>query len=209
MADARAELLEVSGPADRWRALGLTVMADGTIPFLFASLAVTDATDRDGIVGWAISGIDPDVTDIDGLPTRVVDARVPTLADHPNGAVEVDHVVVTTGSLERTSDAITAATGCELRRVRDLGHSRQGFHRLGRGGLIVEIVERPEIDDSHASFWGLVLNVGDLDAALTLLGPDLVGEAKDAVQPGRRIATVRREAGLAMPLALMSLPGSS
>jgi hypothetical protein len=32
------------------------------------------------------------------------------------------------------------------------------------------------------------------------------GEARPAVQPGRRIATVRRSAGLAAPVALMSPP---
>jgi hypothetical protein len=31
-----------------------------------------------------------------------------------------------------------------------------------------------------------------------------VGEIRDAVQPGRRIATLRRSAGLALPVALMT-----
>ena len=31
-----------------------------------------------------------------------------------------------------------------------------------------------------------------------------VGEVRDAVQPGRRIATLRRSAGLAIPVALMT-----
>ena len=30
------------------------------------------------------------------------------------------------------------------------------------------------------------------------------GEVRDAVQPGRRIATLRRSAGLAIPVALMT-----
>jgi hypothetical protein len=32
-----------------------------------------------------------------------------------------------------------------------------------------------------------------------------VGPIRDAVQPGRRIATVRRSAGLSVPVALMSV----
>jgi hypothetical protein len=32
----------------------------------------------------------------------------------------------------------------------------------------------------------------------------LLGDIRDAVQPGRRIATVRREAGLGVPVALMT-----
>lgn len=54
-----------------------------------------------------------------------------------------------------------------------------------------------------ARLWGLTLAVEDLDAAAALLG-DRLGHVKDAVQPGRRIATVRREAGLSVPVALMT-----
>ena len=53
------------------------------------------------------------------------------------------------------------------------------------------------------AFWALVAVVGDLDAAAERLGPRL-GAARDAVQPGRRIATVRRDAGIGPALALMS-----
>ncbi len=81
---------------------------------------------------------------------------------------------------------------------------RQGFHRIGRGGLIVELVERPEIPDGPAAFWGLVVIVDDLDVACELLGPDRISAPKNAVQPGRRIATIRSDAGLGLPVALMT-----
>ena len=81
---------------------------------------------------------------------------------------------------------------------------RQGFHRIGSGGLIVELVERPEIPDGPASFWGIVINVDDLDAACALIGADRISAPKDAVQPGRRIATIRGEVGLGLPVALMT-----
>ena len=42
---------------------------------------------------------------------------------------------------EATLDAIAEATGCELKRVREGGSMRQGFHRIGSGGLIVELVD--------------------------------------------------------------------
>jgi hypothetical protein len=45
--------------------------------------------------------------------------------------------------------------------------------------------------------------VSDLDATARLLGNHL-GDVKDAVQPGRRIASLRKEAGLALPVAFMS-----
>jgi hypothetical protein len=203
--EARVEWLTIGGDPQQWRALGLTVSGDGLVPFLFTSLRIVDG--EPGIQGWTLSGIDPAIDEIDGLSTTVVDASRPVIAQHPNGAVELDHLVVLTGSLERTCGAIADATGAPLKRVRDLGHTRQGFHRVGRGGVIVEVVERREVGDGPASFWGVVLNVADLDAAVDVAGPELVGSAKDAVQPGRRIATVRNEAGLGLPVAMMSVPG--
>ena len=53
-------------------------------------------------------------------------------------------------------------------------------------------------------FWGVVLIVDDLDAAFALIGPDRMSAPKDAVQPGRRIATVRDDVGLGLPVALMT-----
>jgi hypothetical protein len=156
-----------------------------------------------GIVGWALSGLDVAVDEIDGLPTAVVRPSAPAFADHPLGAVGLDHVVVLTSSIDRTSSALERMTRCPLKRVREVGAMRQGFHRIGAGGLIVELVERPEVTASAAAFWGLVVVVEDLDAAVGHLG-DRIGAAKDAVQPDRRIATIRPEAGLGLPVALMS-----
>ncbi len=202
---ARVEWLTIRGDPHHWRALGLTVSGDGLVPFLFTSLRIVEGVP--GIEGWALSGIDPAIDEIDGLATTVVDVLSPVVAQHANGAVELDHVVVLTGSLERTCGAIADATGAPLKRVRDLGDTRQGFHRIGRGGMIVEVVERREVGDDPASFWGVVINVSDLDAAVDLAGPEIIGVPKDAVQPGRRIATVRGEVGLGLPVAMMSLQG--
>jgi hypothetical protein len=44
-----------------------------------------------------------------------------------------------------------------------------------------------------------------LERTVAFLG-DRVGEIRDAVQPGRRIATLRRSAGLSVPVALMTPP---
>ena len=54
--------------------------------------------------------------------------------------------------------------------MRELGEIRQGFHRLGGGGLIVEVVERAGLADGPAGLWGLVINVEDLDAAVSVIG---------------------------------------
>ena len=113
--------------------------------------------------------------------------------------------MITTPDPERTWAALQAA-GMTLRRERRAGTPerplRQGFFRHGEA--IAEVVGPAEPEgDGPAAFWGLTLTVADLDggggAARRPPGP-----LRDAVQPGRRIATVRREAGLGTAVALMS-----
>jgi hypothetical protein len=208
--EPRVEWLTVVGDPAVWSSLGLTVTDDGVVALIGTSIRIVppggggdDDGGVTGIVGWALSGT-RDVDDIDGLATEVVDPSTPVYAAHPLRASGIDHVVVSTADLERTSGAIAAATGCELKRIREVGSMRQGFHRIGRGGLIVEIVERPDLPAGPATFWGLVLIVDDLDAAYELIGADRISAPKDAVQPGRRIATVRAEVGVGLPVALMT-----
>ena len=216
---ARVEWLTVVGDVEAWRSLGLTVVEGGggagVVPLIGTALRIvgsggpSTADEAAGIVGWAISGVDEIATgsrlDVDGLATEVVDApEHPAFAVHAVGAQALDHVVVLTDELARTSGAIADVTGCELKRVREVGTMRQGFHRIGRGGLIVELVERPEVEAGTTAFWGLVLIVDDLDRACAVIGEERIGAPKDAVQPGRRIATVRAEAGLGLPVALMT-----
>jgi len=123
---------------------------------------------------------------------------VPT---HPNGVVAIDHVVVTSPDPARTIAALQAV-GLEPRRTRDHGVMRQTFFRLGP--VILELVGPPAPDgDGPARFWGIAFTVADLDATARYLG-DRLGTVKDAVQPGRRIASLRKEAGLAVPMAFMS-----
>ena len=203
--DPKVEWLTVAGDVDTWRSLGLTVTTEGLIPLVGASIRIVAATgdQESGITGWALSGVEA-VPEIDGLVTEVVAPMAPTYAQHPLRASGLDHVVVSTADLERTSAAIAVATHCELKRIREVGTMRQGFHRIGRGGLMVELVERPDLPAGPASFWGLVLIVDDIDAAYELIGSERISPPKDAVQPGRRIATIRADVGLGLPVALMT-----
>lgn len=205
---AKVEWLEVAGDRDAWRSLGLVVGDDGLVPLMGTCLRVMVPGDEGatGIVGWAMSGVPAELDGavIDGLATSVVEVGGPVFAQHEVGASGLDHVVVMTADLERTTGAIADATGCELKRVREVGSMRQGFHRIGRGGLIVEVVERTEVDEGLSSFWGLVINVDDLDVACERIGAARIGAPKDAVQQGRRIATISRVVGLGVPVALMS-----
>ena len=157
----------------------------------------------EGIVGWRLSS--PAAAEIDGLPQAApADVPAPAGGPHPGGITQIDHLVVFTSDLERTTAAL-GEVGVERRRVREVetddGPLRQGFFRLGE--VILEVVEHARVEDGPARFWGITFAVRDLEAAAELLG-DHLGSIRDAVQPGRRIATVRREARLGLPVALIS-----
>lgn len=167
------------------------------------NLSFVPGGERDGILGWSLSGASS--AELDGLPTRLVEpAGGPAATAHPVGALAVDHIVAFTPSLERTVTAVESA-GIELRRRREgevMGRQvRQAFFRLGEP--LLEVVEHSEAPQGPAVFWGLTLTVADIDAAARLLG-DRLGAVRDAVQPGRRIGTVRGEAGLGAPVALIT-----
>jgi hypothetical protein len=71
------------------------------------------------------------------------------------------------------------------------------------GDVIVELFGPAKpAGDGPATFWDLAYTVADLDATVRRLG-GAVGLARAAVQPGRRIASLRRGV-LAVPTAFMS-----
>jgi glyoxalase/bleomycin resistance protein/dioxygenase superfamily protein len=124
--------------------------------------------------------------------------------------VSVDHVVAFSPDLDRTVATLESA-GLDLRRIREeptpAGAPRQAFFRLGEVILeCIQLPDSPELDRSRkATFWGLALRTSDMDATAAYLG-DKLGEPRAAVQEGRRIATLQREAGSTVPLAFMTLP---
>lgn len=199
-ASTRPELvaLEIADPPARWEALGFSVSPDRVIELGGVQLRL--GADGEGIVSWALRGIAPTEA-VDGLPTQVIDQSVGLVKEraavgHPNGATELDHVVIVTSDFDRTADAVAAA-GMPLRRLAERNGARQGFRRLGPG--IMEIVQASE---GPTRFWGLVVIVSDLDALAERLG-GLLREIRPAVQPGRRIAPLRSEAGLSPAVAFM------
>ena len=176
-----------------WQRLGFTVR-DGEIALGGARLCV--GADGSGIVGWSLRHLT--ASDLDGLSATPSSAPPPEPAEHPIGAVALDHVVALTPDLDRTVGKLRAA-GMDLRRIREGPHGlRQAFFVLGSA-----LLELGGPADGDVRFWGLTVAVRDLEAAAERLG-DRLGPIRDAVQPGRRIATLRAEAGVGVPMALIT-----
>lgn len=202
--------LVLADEPDRWRALGFALDGD-RLQLGAVWLRLAGERAGRGIVGWSLRGLAG--VELDGLPTIGSESARPSEREpHPNGIVGIDHVVAMTPELDRTVQALEQA-GLDLRRIREeptpAGAPRQAFFRLG--AEILEVVQEPEHvvlareGDGRrgARLWGLALLAPDLDRTVEALG-EHAGEAREAVQPGRRIATVKRSAGLAVPVALMS-----
>lgn len=193
--------LTLGAPPAAWAAAGF-VVAGTRCRIGDVELLLTGG--EAGLRGWTLGG-SGSAEAIDGLPTTwtadTADAPGPP---HPIGVVRLDHVVVVTDALERTTEALAAEAGLEVRRIREAGGGvRQAFLWLGDRQLLLEVVESPDAPAGGARLWGLTVVTEDLDAAGARLGPAL-GPSHAAVQPGRRIATVRREAGLGAAVALIT-----
>lgn len=206
---ATLDELVVADEAEAWRACGFAVEDDvcvvGEVRIRFAP------EEGRGLSGWSLRGVGS--TELDGLATARSERSLPDAAPaHPNGITALDHVVAISSDLDRTVAALEAA-GLDLRRIREeptpAGAPRQAFFRVGEA--ILEVVQEPAEateragGDRLAFFWGLAFITPDLDATVAHLG-ERAGEAREAVQPGRRIATLRRNAGLSVPVALMTRP---
>jgi len=207
--------LVLADEPERWAALGFTVDG-GCCQLGTVRLRLAGREAGRGIIGWSLRGIASVELDTHwahgGLPTTRSDTPVPATAPaHPNGVLSIDHVVAFSPALDRSVGALQAA-GLDLRRIREqptpAGAPRQAFFRLG--AEILEVVQEPDGAVERGGgparpmrLWGLALAVADLDRAVRDLGPN-AGSIRPAVQPERRIATLRRAAGLSVPVALIS-----
>jgi len=202
--------LTVADPPEAWSALGFELEGDVcALGDVRIRLAGADA--GKGLGGWSLRDVDG--VELDGLATTLSDRPPPSERPaHPNGINAIDHVVAITPALDRTV-AVLEAAGLDLRRIREAptpaGAPRQALFRLG--ATILEVVQEPPEaieragGDHPAFFWGLAFVAPDLEATVAELG-DHVSEIRPAIQPGRRIATLRRSAGLSVPVALMTPP---
>ena len=182
--------LVVGGSPDPWESLGFAKLSSEGSRTLFSLSDVqliVDSSHQPGMVDWVLA--DAPFAGPSG----------------PIGCIGVDHVVWRTNDLDATCDDITRLTGAPRKRVRDAGNGvTQGFHRAG--SVIIEVVAGGAPVEVPA-LWGFVVNVADLNAVCNHVGPDVMGQPKNAVQQGRRIATARAMAGLGVPFALMDTVG--
>jgi hypothetical protein len=222
--------LTVGDEADAWRSVGFRVDETGACPVGAVRIRLVGDDDGRGrgILGWGLAGVgrppEPLAADhphrvfldeaaesagsVDGLATLVGDVPPASAASpdppirHPNGVTKLDHLVVLTPDLDRTTAALESL-GVAARRTRDAGGGRrQRFFRLGE--VILEVVGPTEPSGAGpAHFWGLAFTAADIDATAAHLA-GRISEPKSAVQAGRRIATLRAGEAVSVPVAFMS-----
>jgi Glyoxalase-like domain len=216
-ADAPRHLTQITIGDDpaAWAAAGFSV-ANGVTRVGEVDFRLVGAEGGRGILGWDLGG-----EAIDGLPyvSAVVPADHATV--HANGATLIDHVVIASPDLDRTVAAFATA-GFPIRRERVaenfgapirqcFAKSRDvileligGVEPEADGAALSRRASSPSGEFARAQFVGLALNVSDLDTLAADLGSG-IGSIKAAVQPGRRIATLRhREFGISVPIAVMT-----
>lgn len=199
--------IDVADPPDAWERAGFGVDPDDRCRVGGVGVRLVGRDCGTGIVGWSLSGLPLDLAEVAGIPTTPSQAAAVVPGTHPNGVVSIDHIVVSSPDLGRTVAAL-AAVGAQPRRERDgeLGGRpiRQIFFRFGE--VIIEVVGTPEtVNTGPSSLWGITYTA-DLDTAAAFFG-DRTGPVRPAVQPGRRITTLRhQELGMSVRTALLSAP---
>ncbi|BBX68495.1 VOC family protein [Mycolicibacterium psychrotolerans] len=207
------ESLHIADPAEAWARAGFSVDPDGGPDVDVCRVGgvrvrLVGRTRGTGIIGWALRGLPSEsrLHDVDGIPTAISQADAPAPAAHPNGVIAIDHVVVLSPDLHRTVGALVSL-GVEPRRERDteLGGRpiRQIFFRFAE--VVIEVVGTPgTAGTGPATLWGITYVVADIDATAALLGQRTT-PVKQAVQPGRRITTLRHhDFGMSVRTAMIS-----
>jgi len=202
------EELEIADPADAWRQAGFSVDSDAVCRVGGVRIRLVGRARGAGIVGWSLRGLPSNgsVGDLDGIPTTTSSALAAAPAAHANGVTAIDHIVLLSPDLGRTVESLVSI-GVNPRRERDaeLGGRpvRQIFFRMGEA--ILEVVGSPgTADEGPSTLWGVTYVAADIDATASFFG-DRTTPVKEAVQPGRRITTLRHhELGISVRSAIIS-----
>ena len=128
-------------------------------------------------------------------------------SEQPNGAFKIDHVVVVSEAPSQTKAALERF-GLIGKGARSFGSgdAERSQCFFWSGELLIELVG-PAAEKADASplarIWGVTFVVDDF-APLLALAEGLVAGPRDAIQPGRQIATVATQLELGVELAFMS-----
>ena len=142
---------------------------------------------------------------LDGIPCPTIGQPDQTKEVlHPNGVTRCDHIVVRTPDWARTASAFEKA-GWQEALVRDDVYpgTRLSFFRVGNKGnsltleLVAPLATKPGKEEISARIWGVTwVAGGGLEAVAAALGNGFhLSAGKPAIQPGRKIATLRGDAG--------------
>ena len=186
--------LVIADEPESWADAGFSVDDDGTCRIGTVQLRLIGRAMGSGFVSWSLRSIPPTI-DIDGIATAVSKRDPSPAAVHGCGAMSIDHLVWLTPDGERTAAAVTATTFLPVRRIRETTAQdqpiKQRFIRFGE--VILEVVSSEPPGPGPVKFFGIAITVSDLDSLVGSYGPQL-SEIRDAVQPGRRVATLRAKA---------------
>ena len=180
----------VGDPPDAWTAAGFTVGDDGTCRIGQVRIRMVGRDGGKRILGWSLRGAPEgslgDGT-LDGLATTASSRAPGEPATHANGTLSLDHLVLLTPDLARTTAAL-GDLGVTPRGQRDAdtygAPMRQVFFRLGE--VILEVVgqrDTPARATPGSSGWRSPSTTWRPPPSV--LGPHL-GVVKEAVQEGRR-----------------------
>jgi hypothetical protein len=140
-----------------------------------------------GLMSWGWENLPTGVKSICGVPAFAYNKTSPPVT-HPNGALAVDHVVLHSNDAAFVKSEFAKLSIQPRAERNDIYPGiTQIFFRPG-GGTVIEVVINKDFPKSF--LWGMTLVVADIDAAKSLLN-DNGSNPKKAIQPGRRILTVR------------------
>ncbi len=210
------DALTIADDPEVWRAAGFSVDDDNTCRIGTVRIELVGASGANGKRGirrWSLRNANRVtggalMTDLDGLRTSTSVRPPPEPASHPNGCTRIDHLVITSSDGAATAEAFEHA-GWRLRRVRDADNysvpMQQRFFRAGE--VILELIAPTQPSRRRPTqLYGLALIAPDLDETVKFFGGGC-NPAKDAVQPGRRIATLRtRDYDMSVAVAFISPP---
>ncbi|MBC95743.1 hypothetical protein CL649_02630 [bacterium] len=204
------QLIEINLTDDAlsWERIGFEIVTENSIQTIIVGntkLCFEEIDEVKGITSVHVEGIKKNVDSLNFNPTALSSKNFEA-SFHHNRIERIDHLVVTTPNPDRTTKALVKA-GVTLSGIRTFGSSpnqtRQSFFWLG--DVILELVGPHQAPKAGKPlFWGLALVSSDINETVRHLG-DLCTPLKDAIQPGRKITTVKtRDLSIGVAIAIMS-----